>query len=118
LEALLSKPADSEAHVWKRRALDAEAQLLKNIETITALRSQVMEIKNNERDLYAQLAESEEERLRACESAGNLQLRLDASLAREGALNQRLSNLDILAREITERVTKMVGVLDNPTSIT
>jgi len=73
----------------------------------------IRELEESVRTLYVELNDSEEERLLACENAGNLQLRLDESLSREGKLNIRLSNLDILAREITERVTKMVGALDN-----
>lgn len=70
------------------------------------------------KELEGDLASSEEERLRAKEDAGNLRLRLDESLAREGALNQRLSNLNILAREITEHVEKMSSALDKPASTT
>lgn len=70
------------------------------------------------KELEGDLASSEEERLRAKEDAGNLQLRLDESLAREGALNLRLSNLDILTRDAIGLVKKMASVVDKPASTT
>jgi len=94
---------------------------------ITALRSQRSVLIDSERSLNIKLAMAtkrvgdleselyylEEERLKACKNAGNTRLALEESMRNEAALRTRLSNLDILAREITERVTKMVGALDN-----
>lgn len=72
------------------------------------LRMAENQVRNLQDDLYY----SEEERLKAKEEAGNLQLRLDESLARNGALNQRLSNPDTLAREFLARIEKMTSALD------
>lgn len=54
----------------------------------------------------------EEARLQASTRAKELMLRLDASLARECGLQQRLNALDTLAREITERVEQMTSAID------
>lgn len=99
------------------RELDADVISLRSQRQILADSERSLSIKlsmararvgNLENDLYY----SEAERLKACEEAGNLQLRLDESLAREGALNTRLKNLDTLVREVSARVEKMTSALD------
>lgn len=100
---------------------------------VVSLRSQRQVLMDSERTLNAQLAhmtasrnheaaanvvvrgewaECEEERLQASTRAKELMLRLDASLARECGLQQRLQSLDTLAREITERVEQITSAID------
>lgn len=79
---------------------------------VVALRSQRQVLMDSERTLNEEWSRCEEERLYASTRASDLELSLNASLAREDALNLRLSTLDTLAREITERVEKMASTID------
>lgn len=109
--------SDYERALERIRELEAEVTSLKSqrqvlIDSERSLSIKLSMAESRAKNLADDLYSSEEERLKAKEEAGNLQLRLDESLAREGALNQRLNNLDTLAREVSARVEKMTSALD------